>query len=368
MESALVLRRRCGSVLRLTLNRSRVLNALNIEMFEALSAGLAEAVSGGFSAVVVDGVGERGFCAGGDIKQIAAGRAVEFLECEYRLDYAFAVSPVPVVGFMTGLTMGGGIGVTAHGAHRVVCESSVLAMPETRIGILPDVGATRIFAGAPGRLGDFFALGGYSFDAAGAIELGFADSFVRFECFPALLERLSQGVEPARAIAEFASLPLDSVDAGFSGLRGWWDDLAFRALGPVAGAGCVDDRDAGEVVAALSGLLRVLGESGRGEAREFGVHLSRMCPMALAVTFAQLSRVRAAGLSLAQVLREDRLLCARLTARADFAEGVRAQVIDKDRAPRWRPGSLAGIDRGELGEILAEVHGAGLPFGWPSAG
>nr|WP_244302880.1 enoyl-CoA hydratase/isomerase family protein [Leucobacter coleopterorum] len=139
---ALVLVRREGAISHITLNRPRAINALNLEMFEALTAAIAPGSVGDATAILLDGTGERGFCGGGDVKEIVSGDSFKILSTEYRLDYAIARSTVPVVAIMDGIAMGGGIGLGGHAAFRVVTERSRLALPEVRIGIVPDVGDT----------------------------------------------------------------------------------------------------------------------------------------------------------------------------------------------------------------------------------
>ncbi|WP_461637893.1 enoyl-CoA hydratase/isomerase family protein, partial [Leucobacter sp. BZR 635] len=152
VSESLILARRTGAVTRITLNRPRAINALNIEMFGGIHAAL-DTVAGS-TAIVLDGAGERGFCGGGDIKEIAFGNDPrELFRAEYRIDHRMSESPVPVVAIMGGIAMGGGIGLGGHAAFRIVTERSRLAMPEVRIGILPDVGGHLLLSRAPGRLG-----------------------------------------------------------------------------------------------------------------------------------------------------------------------------------------------------------------------
>lgn len=182
---------------RITLDRPEKLNALTPGMVEEFAALLAawendDAVR----LVVVDGAGERGLCAGGDLRLVMEsraagdGRACRFWASEYRLNAAIAAYRKPIVAFMTGIVMGGGVGVSAHGRHRIVTETTRLAMPEVRIGIIPDVGGTWLLAHAPGELGTYVALTGAALSGSDAIALGLADHFVREAALPALREAL----------------------------------------------------------------------------------------------------------------------------------------------------------------------------------
>ncbi|PRI10843.1 enoyl-CoA hydratase/isomerase family protein [Leucobacter massiliensis] len=343
----LVLSRREGAITRITLNRPRAINALNREMFELLDAAVTTAVSDGSAAILLDGAGERGFCGGGDIKQLSGPGGREILALEYRVDHRIATAPIPVVGIMDGVTMGGGIGLTGHASHRVVTERSRLAMPEARIGIVPDVGGHLLLGRAPGRLGELLAVTAGEFGAGDAIALGFADSFVPSERLEQLGAALAAGEEPGAVCARLAEpAPVPELP----GARAWWDDIAEPALG--AAHPPIQEDPAG---AALR-LLAALDGSGSPLAAETADTVRRMCPASVAITLAQLDRTRRLDLDLAAVLADDLRVCSRMAARPDFAEGVRAQVIDKDRTPRWSPASLAGLDPAELAAILAPLR------------
>lgn len=337
----LILSRREGAITRITLNRPRAINALNLEMFEALTEAFAVANADGSRAILLDGAGERGFCGGGDIKEISSGDARRILAAEYRLDHAVATSAVPVVGIMDGICMGGGIGLTGHAEHRVVTERSRLAMPEARIGIAPDVGAHLLLAAAPGRLGELLAVTAREMGAGDAIAVGFADRFVPSERLAWLGEALALGADPAEAIERLAE---DAPESPLLAEREWWTPLADDAFGP-------GEAEADPIGAALR-LIRALAASDRPEAVATAATARAMCPTSLAATLAQIDRTRTRGLGLADVLADDLRVVGRLGARPDFAEGVRAQVIDKDRNPRWSPARLEDLDADELRAVL----------------
>ncbi|RGE23781.1 3-hydroxyisobutyryl-CoA hydrolase [Leucobacter sp. wl10] len=340
----LVLSRREGRITRITLNRPRAINALNLEMFELLGAALESARRDGSSAILLDGAGERGFCGGGDIKQISGPDGRGILAVEYRVDHMVAASPIPVVGCMDGVTMGGGIGIAGHASHRVVTERSRLAMPEVRIGIAPDVGGHLLLAHAPGRLGELLAVTAGEMSAGDAIALGFADFFIPADRLRELRAALAAGEDPGSACARLAApAPASPLLAA----RAWWDPIAEGALD---GA---DAPTADDPVGAARRLVLALERSEAGPARAAAENLRRMCPTSVAVTLAQVDRTRRLGLGLAEVLRDDLRVLGRLAQRPDFAEGVRAQVIDKDRNPRWSPDRIEDLDAARLAAILA---------------
>ncbi len=347
MQSDLVVVRREGSITRVTLNRPRAINALNLEMFEALGAALTAAEAAGSSAILLEGAGERGFCGGGDIKEIASGDSGLILATEYRVDHRISVSRAPVVGIMDGITMGGGIGLTGHARHRVVTERSRLAMPEARIGIAPDVGGHLLLARAPGRLGELLAATAREMTGGDAIALGLADRFVPSERLGALGAALADGEDPETATARFSEPPPDSP---LLAARAWWDPLAEAALGAAHPPASEDPAGAAQR------LIRVLETSSVREAGDAARAMRGMCPTSIAVSLAQLDRTRSRGLGLAEVLADDLRVVGRLARRPDFAEGVRAQVIDKDRNPRWSPARVEELDPRELATVLAPLR------------
>ncbi|WP_449279707.1 3-hydroxyisobutyryl-CoA hydrolase [Leucobacter sp. GX0328] len=343
----LIIARRSGAITRITLNRPRAINALNREMFLGLETAVGEADG---SAILLDGAGERGFCGGGDIKELAASGtgARDILAIEYRVDHMIGVSRTPVVGFMDGVTMGGGIGLTGHAQHRVVTERSRLAMPEVRIGIVPDVGGHLLLARAPGRLGELLAVTSGEMAAGDAIALGFADYFVPAERLGALAAALEAGEEPGAACARFSEpAPASTVAAA----RTWWDPIAEAALADVE----AQPREAALRLLAGLDAAAAAGGEGAADAAATAETVRGMCPVSVAVTLAQISRTRRASLDLRAVLEDDLRVLGRLSVRPDFAEGVRAQVIDKDRNPRWRPTSIEAIDEAELARVLDPV-------------
>lgn len=338
--ASLVLSRREGPITRITLNRPRAINALNLEMYVALEAAVATAQGDGSTAIILDGAGERGFCGGGDIRELAGSDARSILAVEYRLDHAIANSTIPVVGFMDGVTMGGGIGLTGHADHRVVTERSRLAMPEARIGIAPDVGGNLLLANAHGRLGDFLAATAAEMTAGDAIALGFADVYVPSDRLEALAAAIVAGETPEAACARFSE---PAPNAPLLETAEWWEPLVT----PVLTDASTDPKGT------LARLLAALDASARAEARETAAVIRALCPTSVAVALAQIERTRRLDLDLAAVLADDLRVIGRLAARPDFAEGVRAQIIDKDRNPSWDPATVAALQSDELARILS---------------
>ncbi|MEX6505678.1 enoyl-CoA hydratase/isomerase family protein [Jiella sp. M17.18] len=316
-----------GRVGRITLDRPKALNALNHRMVLAIEAVLrAWARDDRVALVLIDGTGERAFCAGGDIRAVyeaakagdhEAGRA--FWRDEYRLNRLIKHYPKPYVAIMDGIVMGGGVGVSAHGSHRVVTERTLLAMPECGIGLVPDVGGSLILAKAPGRLGEYLGLTGHRMGPADAIFAGFADRYVRSQDLDRLKEALVQTGDPA-AIADFEDEP------GLGRLAGWMADIdRFFGLASV-----------GEIVAAL--------EAGEGQfAGETVEALRKGAPLSLAATLDIIRTVRVDP-TIERALSEEFRFTYRAQELGDHQEGIRAAVIDKDRAPHWpevRPQDLA---------------------------
>lgn len=353
-----VLVHRTGALTRISLNRPRAINALSRAMVELLPAAIAAARDVGSRAILIDGRGDRGFCGGGDVKEMAAGgpeAAREFLRAEYRADYAVHASTTPVVAVMDGIAMGGGIGLAGHASVRVVTERSRLAMPEARIGIAPDVGGHLLLGRAPGRLGELLAVTAGSMDAGDALALGFADHLVPAERLDELRERLAAGDSPDDAVADLAIAPPPS---SLLQDREWFDPIAEAALG--------DGEDAFEdPVGAATRLLRALEDAPASAARRAAEAARGMCPVSLAVTLAQLARTRARSLDLAAVLADDLRIVGRLVERPDFREGVRAHLIDRDGAASWDPAQVEELDPTELARVLAPPVAGERPLALP---
>ncbi|GAA1058729.1 enoyl-CoA hydratase/isomerase family protein [Agromyces bracchium] len=350
----------------LTLERPQALNALSYEMIRALTAVFdAWRHDPEVSMVVLDGAGERGFCAGGDIRELymyATGghvaEALRFFRDEYRLNSAIARYPKPVVAIMDGITMGGGIGLAGHASIRIVTERSRVAMPETRIGFTPDVGGTWLLGRAPGELGIHLALNARTMDAADAMHAGFADAFVPSASIPHLLQALEERADPgtpSEIVMLFDETPGPSalaaarpwVDACFSAptvheiidrLRAFAEgraDAAWGAPGAGDGSSHPADQPAHAYAAAAADELETLS------------------PTALAITLEAVRRARTLP-SLEDALEQEFRAVSWFIGQHDLHEGIRAQVIDKDRSPKWDPPTLDDVPPGLPARVLRE--------------
>lgn len=326
-----VLVRSDGALGRLTLNRPRALNALDLDMIDTLAAALdAWESDTDVDIVLLDGAGERGLCAGGDVRglydQITAGdpdAAGRFFRAEYALNARIAEYPKPFVVFADGITMGGGIGLAGHAAVRIVTERSKLAMPETRIGFTPDVGGTWLLARAPGRLGEYFALTGATMDAADALYAGFADHFVPSANLDGLRDALETRADPSTPSELVLLFDETPEPSGLAAARAWIDD-AFAA----------------DTVIQIIERLRARPEP---EAADTANLLGELSPTALAVTLAAVRAARALPDLRAALAQEYGLVLWFATTQPDLVEGIRAQLVDKDRSPRWRPSRIEDV-------------------------
>ncbi|WP_369375712.1 enoyl-CoA hydratase/isomerase family protein [Streptomyces sp. cg36] len=328
-----------GRAAYLTLNRPRALNALTHAMVRRIDAALtAWEDDPSVEAVVLTGAGERGLCAGGDIRAIHADArsggtaSAAFWRDEYRLNARIARFPKPYVAVMDGIVMGGGVGVSAHGGVRIVTERSRVAMPETGIGFVPDVGGTYLLGRAPGELGTHLALTGAAVGAADAVLCGLADHYVPSASLPHLLSELAD-LPVHEALARHAR----PVPPGELAAQREWIDSCYAA-------------DTVEEI-----VDRLLA-SGIQEAKETAETILAKSPTALKVTLESMRRARRLD-SLERVLEQEyRVSCASLTS-PDLVEGIRAQVVDKDRAPRWSPGALTEVGAAQVERFFGEVVG-----------
>lgn len=343
MSEADILFERRGRLGVVTLNRPRALNALTLPMIRAYDPQLqAWAADSAIDAVVLTGAGGKAFCAGGDVvslvrdrQETAEGRSDgairrDFFREEYALNRRIKRFPKPYVSLMDGITMGGGVGLSVHGAHRIGTERTVMAMPETAIGLFPDVGGTYFLPRCPGETGTYLALSSERIGAADCLYAGAVDAVVASDSVPALLDALSRGVDSDAAVrAVMAAHAIDPGPAPLAARR----EAIDRCFG--------HDR-AEDILAALaaegtewaSGLLEVL---------------RRVSPTAVKVTLAALRR--AATRSFEEAMVTEYRLVQAFMAGNDFYEGVRAALIDKDRNPRWSPDRLEAVD-----EAMVERH------------
>ncbi|MGO4490574.1 enoyl-CoA hydratase/isomerase family protein [Arthrobacter sp. 2YAF22_2] len=318
-----------------TLNRPKAVNALTAGMAAAMLDQLTRwADDDAVATLLVRGAGDRGLCAGGDIVAIyqdmldGGDASADFWAVEYRLNLLISEYPKPYVAFMDGLVLGGGVGISAHGSVRIVTERTRMGMPETTIGFVPDVGGTLLLSRSPGETGTHAALTGAHLSGADALFLGLADTFVPSARLGELATVLE--TEPAEAaVARFAGTAPPSVLAA----QQEWIDA------------CYASDDAGEIV----DRLRTVG----GEAVGVADTIETKSPTAVKVALASLRRVR--GLTLGEALEQEYRVGLRFLAGPDFREGIRAQVVDKDRTPHWVPASLAEVSNDDVEAYFAPL-------------
>ncbi|MDT5098235.1 MAG: enoyl-CoA hydratase [Mycobacterium sp.] len=319
----------------ISLNRPKAINSLTHPMVSAVSEALTEwRDDDAVRVVVLSGEGERGLCAGGDIVEVynsARGDhsvASSFWWDEYRMNAQIARYPKPFVSLMDGIVMGGGVGVSAHGSVRVVTDTTKMAMPEVGIGFIPDVGGTYILSRTAGLLGHHAALTGAPFGAGDAIAMGFADHFVEHE-----------------TLAQFKNAIIaDGIDAA----------LAAHATEPPASElltqrEWIDECYAGETIADIVAALR--GHDA-GPANDAANLIMTRSPVSLSVALEAVRRAAKLD-TLEDVLRQEyRTSCGSLNSH-DLVEGIRAQVIDKDRNPKWSPPSPAAVSQADVEAYFA---------------
>ncbi len=321
-----------GRIGRLQLNRPAALNALNHDMIVALF----EALTGWrgnphIHAVVIEGLGGRAFCAGGDIRAVRDAALASdaetihtFFAEEYKLNRLIAEFGKPYIALIDGICMGGGIGVSVHGAYRVVTEAALLAMPETGIALFPDVGASYVLPRLPGALGYYLGLTGTRITGADAVHAGFATHFVPKADLPALSAALAR--DGVAALAEFTTaLPPFSLAPHRAAI-----DRCFSAAS----------------VEEIFQRLEAEGDWGQATTKI----LRAASPSSLLWSFGILRR--GANRTLAECLDGELRLTRGVCAHPDFAEGVRAMIIDKDRAPKWTPACLDQVNQSAIEAIL----------------
>ena len=326
---------RCG---RITLTRPKALNALTYDMAIAIEAALDRwQAKHTVDMIVVDAEGERAFCAGGDIAHMHATGAAgdfsygrKFWADEYRLNAKVANSAIPYVAVMDGIVMGGGVGISAHGSHRIVTERSMIAMPECGIGLVPDVGGTRILADAPGHLGEFLGMTGWRMTGDDAILAGFADLLVAGADLATLKAALEKTADPA-VLDVFRRAPGDAPLAGHR-------ETIDRHFGHDTALACL--------------------QSLEGDPSEFAQKAAKMirqaCPLSVACTFEMIRRARPLA-TIEEVLALEYRFTFRSMSDGDFVEGIRAQIIEKDRNPKWRIARLEDVNRETVGAMLAPL-------------
>lgn len=324
-----------GALGHILLNRPKALNALSLEMVETITASLTRfANDPTIAAVLISGVGERGLCAGGDIRALyehkgdSAVFGMQYFRAEYRMNEQIASFPKPYVAFMDGITMGGGVGISAHGNIRLVTEQTRLAMPETGIGFFPDIGASWLLSRAPGKLGTYIALCGQTISGADAILAKLADYFINSADLPALKEKL---------ISLLAQTTLTDAPTK---MRALINSITLPCTAPLAEH--LDEINRCFCFHTVEEILAALTQSSTEFAQETAYLIQQKSPLSLKVTL-RLLQLGHQSDGLRTCLEREYAACRHVLKSEDFYEGIRAAVIDKDRDPHWRIKNLTDV-------------------------
>lgn len=340
-----VLFQRRGALGHILLNRPKALNALTLEMVMAMTRQLqCWATDNAVKAVVIEGAGEKGFCAGGDIRALyESGKAgtdywYEFYSNEYRLNTLIKEFPKPYIAIMNGITMGGGVGVSVNGSHRVVSDRTVFAMPETGIGLIPDVGGSYFLPRLKGEVGMYLGLTGERMKGADSLYAGVGTHFVSESKLTELITALTDaGDDVDGVLSRFAEQPAEAPYAVIES--------------------DVDRLFAGDSVAVILGALD--GDGGAWAAK-MAKTIRAKSPTSVLVTLEQLRRGK--SLQFRDGMRQELRCVMRIRDGHDFYEGVRAVIIDKDNAPQWKPAALAKVSNEDVQAHFADLGEKELAF------
>lgn len=346
----------------ITMARPKALNALTLGMIELMAPQLeAWAEDDGVKAVVIRGEGEKSFCAGGDVRAVweagreakAAGTLVpgkpgqltaDFFRAEYKLNRQIFKYPKPYIALIDGITMGGGVGLSVHGSHRVAGDRTMIAMPETAIGLFPDVGGGYFLPRLPGEIGVFLALTGERIKAADALALGIATHYVPSERGEKVLEALIE--------ADWSEDPRAAADLALSGLAGEPGETSLAARQSEIDTAC-GKATAEEIAAALGEGSELLQASAK--------RLAGFSPTSIKLALAQ---VRKGGeLDFDTCMTMEYRLSQACMAGHDFYEGIRALLVDKDKDPKWSPARLEEVDDADIEAMFAPLGEYDLAFG-----
>ncbi len=332
------------------LNRPKALNALNLNMVEQLERVLTDWTDNpDIDAVLLRSASERAFCAGGDMRALGTvadvdertARARGFFGTEYRVNYRINTFPKPFISLINGIAMGGGLGLSIHGSHRVVSEDLRMAMPETVLGLFPDVGGTWFLNRCPGMIGRYLALIGPHIGAADALTAKLATHHIPAAAFDSLIKDL----------AAAKRLDLDAVDAI---VGAYHSELIGGAL--VERRAEIDRLFADEDLDAVIAGIAAAAEQAEWIAEAQSV-LRRASPTSLRATWRRM--VGGQGQSIDQVLLDDFRMAVRIIGAHDFVEGVRAILVDKDGAPRWDPANMEDVGTDGIDALLEPFLGHG---------
>jgi enoyl-CoA hydratase len=344
--------RKEGSAGIIRLNRPKAINAVTLEMFRDIDKALDRfEADPEVGLILLEGAGERGLCAGGDIRALYESSKVNgdlgniLWREEYILNARIAEFKKPYVAFMDGIVMGGGVGLSAHSRHRVVTERTKLAMPEVGLGFFPDVGGTWLLSHAPGEIGTYFGLTGQTMNGPDAVYSRFADSVVPSDRLGALREELT-GVRPGTS-----SSGIEALISGFA---------TGEKSGPVAALEAqIDEWFAFD---RMEDIVAALKRDGSELAQSTLKTLGEKSPRGMVVTLKLLRLARGAASLEGCLVREYRAAL-EVFRSDDFREGVRAAVIDKDRNPKWSPASIEDVTPEMIAPYFVEIGKDELVFG-----
>ena len=339
--------RKDGQTGHITLTRPQALNAMTYDMCLAIEAAVdGWRADDAVRLVIIDAVGDRAFCAGGDIAELydtgtrgdfAYGQ--RFWADEYRLNAKLAAYPKPIVSFLQGFVMGGGVGIGCHASHRITCESTQIAMPECGIGLVPDVGGSFLLARAPGRLGEYLGLTGARMSPGDAIFAGFADHFIPQDRWQTAKGALVTTGDVSALADLFTEPPAGTLAAQLSQIN-----AVFGGEG-------------------LRDVLNLLGQDSSDFAQDTLKALHRNSPLAMACALEIQRRLKAGQPTMEKALDLEYRFTFRAMEHGDFLEGIRAQIIDKDRNPRWRH-EITSVPLSDIARMLQPLRADGLKLDW----
>ncbi|HVZ70478.1 MAG TPA: enoyl-CoA hydratase/isomerase family protein [Rhizomicrobium sp.] len=342
-ESEILFEQR-GAAGLITLNRPKALNALTHEMCLKMKGQLDRwSKDASIESVVIRGAGDRAFCAGGDIRALyESGKAktayaYDFYRDEYILNAAIKHFPKPYIALINGIVMGGGVGVSVHGSHRIASENVTFAMPETGIGLFPDVGGSYFLPRCPGEIGMYLALTGARLRTADMLYAGIATHFVQMTKWDSLIAKLAEGSAPGDAVKSCS----DTVPGGFL--------AEHRAV--------IDRIFAGNSV---EEILSALDAERTDWSEDTARTIRTKSPTSLKVAFRQVRN--GARLDFDDCMRMEWRMVNRIIAGHDFYEGVRATILDKDGAPKWHPAELRSVSEADVQAYFAPLENKELPL------
>lgn len=337
--------RKSGKAGRITLTRPQALNAMTYDMCMSIGKALDEWKNDeSVSIIVIDAEGSKSFCAGGDIADLyKTGKAGDFAygqkfwADEYRVNAKIKDYPKPYIAIMDGIVMGGGVGISAHGSHRIVTENTMFAMPECGIGLVPDVGGNYFLSRAKGSIGEYLGATGARLKASDCIYAGIADSFVPEDDLPALIKTLEETGNPAiineharECIPGELAINQKTIDTHFS-------------------------------KASASEIIQSLEQDGDDWEANAAKLMRRNCPLSVACAI-EIVRKSRHMTSMQEILKLEYRFTYRAMSHGNFIEGIRAQIIDKDRMPKWQPSTLEELTQDKIDLMLDTLDADELGF------